>query len=93
MKIVELTLSHEHTDTFKAMEPNANETNDSKKISKNQLMNWMFETWGSSKHPNLPLEVVQVSIDEIDRMSQRARQANQAVSISPTHLDFTDLSA
>ncbi|KAN0099938.1 hypothetical protein V8E51_013713 [Hyaloscypha variabilis] len=27
----------------------------------------------------LPLEVVQVSIDEIERMSQRARQANQAL--------------
>jgi hypothetical protein len=36
----------------------------------------------------LPLEVVQVSIDEIERMSQRARQVNQAVGIIPTPLNI-----
>ena len=36
----------------------------------------------------LPLEVVQVSIDEIERNSRWARQANQAVGIIPTPLNI-----
>jgi len=80
MNVVEVTQDHEHTDTAKAMKVSANNNSASKKISKNELKNWISENWYSYKRPGLPLEVVQVSIDEIDRMSQRARQANQAVS-------------
>jgi hypothetical protein len=88
-----VTQDHEHTDTFEAMKPSENDINVSKRISKKELMNWMYESLGSSKHSSLPLEVAQVSIDEIDRMSQRARQANQAVSIIPTLPNITDLLA
>ncbi|PMD60285.1 uncharacterized protein K444DRAFT_588846 [Hyaloscypha bicolor E] len=76
---VEVTQDHDHKKIFRELKAGSDESNKSKRFSKNQLTDSMFETGVPSKQPSLALAAVQVSIDEIDRMSQRARQANQAL--------------
>ena len=58
---------------------------------KSQRTNRIWRTRSDPKNSRSPLVMVQRSIDEIDRMAQRATKAYQAVRNLPSFRDIADL--
>ncbi|KUJ13579.1 uncharacterized protein LY89DRAFT_737554 [Mollisia scopiformis] len=67
------------SDKITELNMEAHENHRSTKHYLDQVASKLLETWSNSKQRNLPLAIVQRSIDEVGSMFQRAKKANEAL--------------